>query len=82
MAHALEGWHDLVLLDVMLPGVDGCEFLHELRCRSNVPVIMLTARTSQAERITFRIRCRRFSSCYSEHQMGDRCPRRTQVKFV
>jgi two-component system KDP operon response regulator KdpE len=34
---------DLVILDVMLPGLDGFETLHELRRFSNVPVIMLTS---------------------------------------
>jgi CheY-like chemotaxis protein len=36
--------HDLVLLDVMLPGVSGLELLKQLRQRSGVPVILLTAR--------------------------------------
>jgi two-component system response regulator CpxR len=42
---------DLVLLDVMLPGFDGFTLLQQLRAASNIPVIMLTARTSQADRI-------------------------------
>lgn len=52
LARALEGDFDLVLLDVMLPGLDGFEVLHQLRRQSSVPVIMLTARTEQADRIT------------------------------
>ena len=52
MARALEGGFDLVLLDVMLPGLDGFEVLHQLRRQSSVPVIMLTARTEQADRIS------------------------------
>jgi two-component system, OmpR family, response regulator CpxR len=52
LARALEGGFDLILLDVMLPGLDGFEVLHQLRRRSAVPVIMLTARTEQADRIT------------------------------
>lgn len=52
LAQALEGRFDLVVLDVMLPGLGGFELLHQLRKRSDVPVIMLTARTSQADRIT------------------------------
>ncbi len=51
LARALEGRHDLVLLDVMMPGVDGFELLRQLRRRSDVPVIMLTARTAQADRV-------------------------------
>ena len=52
LARALEGNFDLVLLDVMLPGLDGFEVLHQLRRQSSVPVIMLTARTEQADRIS------------------------------
>jgi two-component system, OmpR family, response regulator CpxR len=52
LARALEGGFDLILLDVMLPGLDGFEVLHQLRRQSSVPVIMLTARTEQAYRIS------------------------------
>jgi two-component system response regulator CpxR len=48
---ALEGQHELVVLDVMLPVVDGFEVLQQLRRRYNVPVIMLTARAGQEDRI-------------------------------
>ena len=51
LAKALEGAYDLVLLDVMMPGLDGFEVLHQLRRRSQVPVIMLTARIAQDDRI-------------------------------
>jgi two-component system, OmpR family, response regulator CpxR len=51
LARAFHGRHDLVLLDVMLPGLDGFELLRQVRRRSLVPVIMLTARTAQADRI-------------------------------
>ena len=37
---------DLVLLDIMLPGMDGAEVLKEIRKKSNTPVIMVTARDS------------------------------------
>ena len=40
---ALDGSFDLVLLDVMLSGMEGFEVLRQLRRRSAVPVIMLTA---------------------------------------
>ena len=43
---------DLVLLDVMLPGKDGFTVCKELRRRSKVPVIMLTARGDVMDRIT------------------------------
>jgi two-component system response regulator CpxR len=51
LSRALEGNHDLVLLDVMLPGIDGFEILKLLRRRRNIPVIMLTARTESSDRI-------------------------------
>lgn len=46
-----EGPCVLVLLDVMLPLVDGFEVLRQIRKRSDVPVIMLTARAAEADRV-------------------------------
>ncbi len=51
LSAALDGHYHLVLLDVMLPGIDGFEILRQLRLRSAVPVIMLTARTAPTDRI-------------------------------
>jgi two-component system, OmpR family, response regulator CpxR len=48
---ALDGRHKLVVLDVMLPLLDGFEVLRQLRHRSDVPVIMLTARVEEADRV-------------------------------
>src|SRR6476469_9985046 len=42
---------DLVVLDVMLPGADGLELCRWIRSRSELPVIMLTARGEEADRI-------------------------------
>jgi len=42
---------DLVVLDVMLPGIDGFEILRRLRPKSAVPVLMLTARGEDVDRI-------------------------------
>lgn len=42
---------DLVILDVMLPGIDGFEVLRRIREKHELPVIMLTARGDEAERI-------------------------------
>jgi two-component system response regulator CpxR len=42
---------DLIVLDVMLPGIDGFEILRRLRTESKVPVIMLTARGEDVDRI-------------------------------
>jgi two-component system response regulator CpxR len=51
LARAIEEKHDLVLLDVMMPKLDGFEVLRQIRRRSKIPVIMLTARTAQTDRI-------------------------------
>lgn len=51
LARALGGGHDLLLLDVMMPGLDGFDLLRLVRRQSQVPVIMLTARTTQADRV-------------------------------
>ncbi len=48
---ALAGRHDLVLLDVMMPGLDGFELLRLVRRQSEVPVIMLTARSAKSDRL-------------------------------
>jgi DNA-binding response OmpR family regulator len=42
---------DLVVLDLMLPGMDGFETLRRLRERSHVPIIMLTARAGDADKL-------------------------------
>jgi two-component system response regulator RegX3 len=42
---------DLVLLDVMLPGLSGTEVCRTLRQTSNVPIIMLTARDSEVDKV-------------------------------
>lgn len=45
-----ETWH-AVILDVMLPGMDGFEVLKRIRTKSHVPVLMLTARGDETDRI-------------------------------
>jgi len=45
-----EAWH-AVILDLMLPGLDGFEVLKRIRHTSDVPVLMLTARGDEADRI-------------------------------
>ena len=42
---------DLILLDLMLPGLSGTEVCRQIRQRSNVPVIMLTAKDSEVDKV-------------------------------
>ena len=51
LSSALDGAYDLVILDVMLPVFDGLTVLQQLRRRKDLPVIMLTARARQPDRI-------------------------------
>ncbi len=48
---AIQGGYELIILDVMLPGLDGFEVLRRLRAQSRVPVLMLTARGEHEDRI-------------------------------
>jgi len=48
---ALEGDYHAVILDVMLPEMDGFEVLKQLRAQSHVPVLMLTSRGDETDRI-------------------------------
>src|SRR5215204_2133096 len=48
---ALSDEHDLVVLDVMLPGTNGFDVLRRIRARSKIPVLMLTARGDDVDRI-------------------------------
>ena len=49
---AREGHPDLIVLDLMLPGMDGLEVCRTLRGESDVPIIMLTARTTDEDKLT------------------------------
>jgi DNA-binding response OmpR family regulator len=51
LQRALSGGYALVVLDVMLPGMNGFELLRQLRTHSAVPVLMLTARGDDVDRI-------------------------------
>jgi two-component system response regulator CpxR len=51
LERALSGEHALVVLDVMLPGMNGLDVLRKLRASSTVPVLLLTARGQDVDRI-------------------------------
>jgi two-component system response regulator CpxR len=51
LSRAIEGSYDLVILDVMLPIIDGFTVLDEIRKRKPVPIIILTARGQPGDRI-------------------------------
>lgn len=49
---ARESHPDLIVLDLMLPGIDGLTICRTLRAESDVPIIMLTAKTTEEDRLT------------------------------
>jgi len=51
LKRAAAGLHDLIVLDLMLPGMSGLDVLRNLRSRSSVPVLILTARGDDVDRI-------------------------------
>jgi DNA-binding response OmpR family regulator len=51
LSKAINETPDLVLLDLMLPGMDGLDVCREIRRRSNVPIIMLTARVEETDKL-------------------------------
>lgn len=52
---ALDAWRngkpDLILLDLMLPGISGVDVCREIRATSDVPIIMITAKDSEVDRV-------------------------------
>ena len=52
LAKAREKEPDLVILDIMMPGIDGLEVSKRLRQGSNVPILMLTAKGTVADKVT------------------------------
>src|SRR5215471_4411910 len=51
LERALSGEHKLVILDLMLPGLSGLDVLRRLRMQSQIPVLILTARGEDVDRI-------------------------------
>jgi len=50
-SEALRRQYDCIVLDLMLPGRDGIEVTRELRARTDVPIVMVTARGEEADRV-------------------------------
>ena len=48
---ATEGDFDLVILDLMLPGISGSEVCRRLRAESAIPIVMLTAKSAEVDRV-------------------------------
>ena len=51
LAAARDRRYDIVILDVMLPGMSGTDICRELRAESDVPILMLTARDAEVDRV-------------------------------
>ena len=62
---------DLVVLDIMLPKLDGLEVCKQLRSRSSVPIIMLTARDDELDKVVG------LELGAARRRRGRRSPRRT-----
>lgn len=51
MEEALAGQYDLILLDLMLPGMDGYEICKRIRDKINIPILMVTARIEDVDKV-------------------------------
>ena len=49
--HIKQQMPDLILLDIMLPGMEGMDVCREIRKFSNVPIVMITARVEEIDRL-------------------------------
>lgn len=52
LEYALSGTFDLIILDILLPGLNGLEILRRVRKTSSIPIIMLTARDTVMDKVT------------------------------
>jgi two-component system OmpR family response regulator len=51
ISHALSGEYAMALLDIMMPGIGGIEVLRQVRAQSRMPIIMLTAKGDDVDRV-------------------------------
>ena len=51
LERALQGGFSLILLDIMLPGMDGLSVCRELRKKMNIPILLVTARHDDIDKI-------------------------------
>lgn len=51
LTEALTGEYDLILLDIMLPGMDGFQIVRKLRDKIDIPIMMVTVRRSDIDKI-------------------------------
>jgi len=51
LSAALSGEHDLILLDLMLPGINGLDVCRQIRQKTDIPVLMISARTEDADKV-------------------------------
>ncbi|WP_245835442.1 response regulator transcription factor [Thalassospira mesophila] len=51
ISHALSGDYEMALLDIMMPGIGGIEVLRQVRAQSRMPIIMLTAKGDDVDRV-------------------------------
>lgn len=51
MQEALSGQYDLILLDLMLPGLDGLEICKKIRATIDIPILMVTAKTEDVDKV-------------------------------
>jgi DNA-binding response OmpR family regulator len=51
LQHALKGNYDLIILDIMLPGINGFEICKQIRAVKNIPILLVSAKTEDIDKI-------------------------------
>ena len=83
---AEKGDVDLILLDIMIPQINGLEVLRRLRKTSDIPVIMLTARDAVMDKVSGlelynKAICNRGTSCKNKNSFKEKDYYRKETKF-